>query len=259
MKSQKTGTAGRFPEIFNLYSTKNLAKLTMVPDHPGILEQYESFLESLTLYPQLYKIKTVEMDLKGYLNPSHLLNELYFNQQKWLTFEQFFTHYLALFRNELEENLSKTSASDWEEGLRARLYRTQFGFLTEYHAYFLASEMFGQANVFRETSIDVVGVDFQIILDTQKFNIHIFVDTPRSWKYRKYKSNYKNVEHLSGLHVNLPYSLQPGKIHSLRFLKNGFGVYTKEYLNYFAAEARSGRVLNNNISRVSEKGFVYSE
>ncbi|HRP17355.1 MAG TPA: hypothetical protein PL128_05105, partial [Ginsengibacter sp.] len=86
----------------------------MVPDHPGILEQYESFLESLTLYPQLYKTKTVEMDLKGYLNPSHLLNELYFNQQKWLTFEQFFTHYLALFRKELEGNLSKTSAPDLE-------------------------------------------------------------------------------------------------------------------------------------------------
>lgn len=226
---------------------------------PGILEEYEAFLESLVLHPELHKTKTVEMDLKGQLNPSHLLNELYFNQNKWLGFEAFHNHYTALFKDELESVFSKTFSPDLEEGLRARLYRTQFGFLTEYHAYFLACEMFDPENVSRDTSLDVTGVDFRIRLDNKIYNIHIFVDTPRSWKYRKYKSDNKNVERAEGTYVNLPYSLKEGKIHSLHFLKNEFGIYTRKYFDYFAAEARAGRIQNNNIKGVTEKGFVYSD
>ena len=47
----------------------------------GALQEYESFLESLQLYPELFKKKTVEMDLKGALNPSYLLDDYFFKQK----------------------------------------------------------------------------------------------------------------------------------------------------------------------------------
>jgi hypothetical protein len=76
---------------------------------------------------------------------------------------------------------------------------------------------FGESNVSRSTELDLAGVDFEIILMDKVYNIHIFVDSPRAWEYRNYKSQYKQVNSRPGIHVNLPYSLQSGKFNSLRF------------------------------------------
>ncbi len=138
------------------------------------------------------------------------------------------------------------------------MYRTQFGFLTEYHAYFLCVCLFGDGNVSRSTELDLAGVDFEIRLMDNIYNIHIFVDSPRAWEYRNYKSQYKQVNSRPGIHVNLPYSLQSGRFNALRFLKNKFGVYTEKYLRYFENEAKAGRIKNNNISGTGVHGFIYS-
>ena len=61
-----------------------------------ILQQYESFLSSLTLHPSLSTIKSIEMDLKGELNPSYHLDKLFFQEKKWLSFEQFYYYYFCL-------------------------------------------------------------------------------------------------------------------------------------------------------------------
>jgi hypothetical protein len=106
--------------------------------------------------------------------------------------------------------------------------------------------------------MDIAGVDFQVKLDNNLYNIHIFVDTPRAWSFRNYKSQYKQVNKLPGIHVNLPYSLQAGKFNSLRFLKNRFGVYTENYMRYFESETRNGRIKNNNISGTTATGFIYT-
>lgn len=134
----------------------------------------------------------------------------------------------------------------------------QFGFLTEYHAYFLCVCLFGDGNVSRSTELDLAGVDFEIRLMDNIYNIHIFVDSPRAWEYRNYKSQYKQVNSRPGIHVNLPYSLQSGRFNALRFLKNKFGVYTEKYLRYFENEAKAGRIKNNNISGTGVHGFIYS-
>lgn len=222
------------------------------------VKEYEAFLESLQLFPELFKIKTVEMDLKGILNPSYMLDELFFRQKKWLSFTGFYDNYLSRHREELKKQFGFTSDEIFEQGLRARLYRTQFGFLTEYHAFFLAGALFGKDNVIRGTELDLAGVDFQVRLDNQLYNIHIFVDSPRAWEYRNFKSQYKQVNSWPGVHVNLPYSLQAGRFNSLRFLKNRFGVYTESYFRFFENEVAAGRIKNNNISGTSAGGFIYS-
>jgi len=222
------------------------------------LEKFESFLGNLVLHPDLFKIKNVEMDLKGNLNPSNLLHELYFVKEKWLSFQEFFDHYFALFKDRIKNQFSFSSHESFSDGLRARLYRTQFGFLTEYHAFLLSSILFTKENVYRNPILDQQGVDFQIKYCGNLFNIHIFVDTQRAWHFRNYKSAFKNVEKTKGIHVNLPYSLKEGRFNSLRFLKNGFGVYTEEYFEHFKSEIISGKIKNNNITGTNENGFIYS-
>lgn len=224
----------------------------------GTLLEYESFLESLQLFPQLFKVKSVEMDLKGELNPSYLLDDLFFKQKKWLSFSEFNDYYFERYKDAIKQQFSYPDYQHFAEGLKARLYRTQFGFLTEYHAFFLASVLFGEENVRRGTQLDLAGVDFEIRLEQLVYNMHIFVDSPRAWAFRNYKSKFKQVNSLPGIHVNLPYSLKDGRINSLRFLKNRFGVYTENYLRYFEQEAKAGRIKNNNISGTTAQGFIYS-
>ena len=100
--------------------------------------KYEDFLRTLVLYPSLWKVKNVEMDLKGNLNPSNELDDLFFNQNKWVGFQEFFSYYLNKHREKLIELCGEGSRDEFKLGLRARLYRTQFSILTEYHAYFVA-------------------------------------------------------------------------------------------------------------------------
>lgn len=222
------------------------------------LDKYESFLSSLVLEPELFKIKTVEMDLKGDLNPTDELNTLFFKEKNWLGFQDFFNYYLKKHIEELKKMRGQNDLEEFKNGLRARLYRTQFGFLTEYHAFFVAKLVFGDCNVTRNPALDKAGVDFQIFYMDKKFNIHIFVDTERGWYYRNFKSKFKSVEKEEGIHVNLPYSLKENYIHSLRFLPNGFGVYTEDYLKYLKKEIESGKIKNNNIVSVGQNGFKYS-
>lgn len=222
-----------------------------------LLQRYEAFLQSLRLFPALFKIKSVEMDLTGELNPSAHLDRLFFEEERWLDFESFHQYYFARFGPQLKA-LCGAAGGGLEEGVKARLYRTQFGFLTEYHAYHLACSLFGNDQVKRSVAIDLAGVDFQILLHQNLFNIHIFVDSQRAWEYRRYKSLHKNGNHLPGTHVNLPYSLKKGQFNSLRFLPNGFGVYTSEYFKHLEKEILAGRIKNNNINGTTATGFIYT-
>jgi hypothetical protein len=222
------------------------------------LAAYENYLAHLVPQPQLRAIKDVEMDLRGVLNPSTLLHELYFEQYNWLSFDEFFELYSAHFEQQLAQQFHIDNWQQFGQGLRARLYRTQFGFLTEYHAYFLAKDFFGEDKVYRSTALDKKGVDFQIKVEQQVYNMHIFVDTLRAWEFRNFKSKNKQVDSQEGIHVNLPYSLAEGRFNSLYYLPNRFGIYTKKYLEYFKQEIMAKRILHNNIIGTTASGFVYS-
>jgi hypothetical protein len=223
------------------------------------LETYEQYLAQLIPQPpELRAIRDVEMDLKGSLNPSTLLHQLYFEQYNWLSFQEFFELYTTLFEQQLAANFNITDWTQFGNGLQARLYRTQFGFLTEYHAYYLAMHIFGITNVFRSTLLDKKGVDFQINYMNALYNIHIFVDTPRAWAFRNIKSTTKSVDSEHGIHVNLPYSLAENRFNSLRYLPNRFGVYTAAYFQYLKEEMGNGRIVHNNIVGTTPLGFVYN-
>lgn len=221
------------------------------------LRTFLEFLSSLRMNPQLARTKSVEMDLKGSLNPSSLLDRLFFQEHRWLDFEEF----NILYWQQNKDRLLTTFPNIPEElllpGLKARLYRTQCGILTEYQAFLAAQVVFGEENVSRSLAMDRLGVDFSIRTEGQVYHIHIFVDSPRAWHYRRIKSAQKKVDRLEGIHVNLPYALQPGRINSLHMLPNGFGVYTPAYLRYLQGEITSGRLRQFRVEGVGREGFVY--
>lgn len=204
------------------------------------LEDFERFLESLQLNSEFSKVKTIEMDLRGDLNPMRDLSNLLFIHNKLFNFKEFFDFYLKKHETQLRMLSRGYDFELFKIGLRARLYRTQIGLLTEYHAYLLAIKIFGEPNVKRNAYLDNLGVDFQIILNKIVYNIHIFVDTPRAWKFRNYKAKYKQVDSLKGTHVDFPYSLEQNKINSLRFLRNHFGVYTESYFMHLKHNLLNG-------------------
>jgi hypothetical protein len=222
-----------------------------------MLRAYLEFLCSLRLNPHLAQIKSFEADLKGALNPSKLLNELFFVQNRWLNFDAFFNLYWKKHQALLKDKFSALNEQELLRGLRARLYRTQCGILTEYQAFLGAQAIFGNENVHRSIELDQTGVDFSITHQESYYHIHIFVDTQRAWHYRKYKSAYKQVESAEGIHVDLPYSLKNDRINSLYYLPNGFGVYTPAYLRYLQQEIYSGNLLRFSVNGVNEQGFIY--
>jgi hypothetical protein len=217
------------------------------------IKAYQEFLASLRLDNSLFRVKTFEQDLKGELNPSGLLDELFFEQQRWLNFEAFYSLYL-----EKHEKALKAFSNFSEQGLRARLYRTQFGILTEYHAFWACKCIFGEKAVQRDARWDSAGVDFRITHQGITYNIHIFVDTPRAWEYRKFKTAHKNVEKMEGIHLNLPYALKQNRFNSLHFLPNGFGIYTSRYLLYVKKEMESGTFTQKKVVGTSPQGFIYT-
>jgi hypothetical protein len=222
------------------------------------LTEIEHFLASLVLKPQLAAIKTLEVDLKGYLNPTIWLDRAFFTENRLLDFAQFLEYYLHHTEKALRKRFAEREWDEVLQGLEARLYRTQFGMLTEYHAYFLCRVFFGSQNVRRSADLDKKGVDFQILFQQQTYNIHIFVDTQRAWAYRQYKSQHKEGNSVEGIHVNLPYSLlRQQRFNALHFLPNGFGIYSNSYLAYFRSEMQAGRIRNNNIIGTNPDGFIY--
>ena len=224
---------------------------------PIILSEFEDFLGSLVLFPELSRVKSLEMDLYGALNPSGLLDRLFFESRHWMGFEEFFDRYLQQNAEQIKCRFGFKNAGDFVEGLRARLYRTQFGFLTEYHAYLLCCSFFGAENVNRSVALDKAGVDFQICVDNTLYNIHIFVDSPRAWEFRRIKSQQKSVDKIPGIHVNLPYSRDANRINSVRYLPNGFGIYARDYLEYLNKEIKSERLKKFPVIGTSSSGFIY--
>lgn len=203
----------------------------------------------VTVDPTLKRYKKFEVDLRGELNPTGLLEKLFWYDKQWLDFADFASLYWQAYEPLLRLRFPKIFASLGDAAythLRARLYRTQFGFLTEYHAVILLASVFSPRGytVWRGSALDRVGVDCQIMEpeSERRYNIHIFVDSERAWYYREQKRTGKASDKVVGEHIDFPYTLEQGYVHSLRMLKNGFGVYTEEYARRLLEHIERGTV-----------------
>jgi hypothetical protein len=88
--------------------------------------------------------------------------------------------------------------------------------------------------------------------------LHIFVDSPRAWKFRREKRLRKSSNQESGVHIDFPYQVRRGCIHSLRLLSNGFGVYRREYVEHLKGKILSGECRGVQAERVDcKRGLIF--
>lgn len=222
------------------------------------INKLEKFLKTLKLNKKLQGVHTVEMDLNYELNPMNDFDDLFYKQGKYLTYDEFFEYYVRKHGDLIKKTFKNWETKEFSIGLEARLYRTLSGLLTEYHAFLVAQKVFGEKNVIRDPIADKMGVDFVIKYKKKVYNIHIFIDSEQSWKFRLFKSHNKRAEQLDGFHVNFPYTLTSGRFNSVKQFDNGFGAYTYKYVKFLQKKMDEGKILNNNIIGTGITDFLYS-
>lgn len=129
--------------------------------------KFEKFLQSVDLigYREKYRpIKLVEMDLPKDIQAIAMLYQVYWNQKKFLNYDDFYKEYLNKYKVEIEAFRQKiTMCKDcFYRGLPARIYRTWASIITQIHAGYVAESIFGDNTVNMSAELDHQGADFQV-------------------------------------------------------------------------------------------------
>ena len=109
-------------------------------------------------------IKIVEMNLPKKIQAIELLYRVYWDEKKFIDFEEFY----AIYEKEKEEELldfqKKTGmcVQCFSKGIRARTYRTWAGLITQIHAGYVAEQVFGSGTVKMSEELDHQDADIQI-------------------------------------------------------------------------------------------------
>ena len=132
-----------------------------------LVQKFDSFLQSVDLksYRDKYRpIKIVEMDLPKEVQAINMLYKVYWDQKKFLSFEDFYKEYLSLQKTEIESFRQKITMCKncFYRGLPARIYRTWASIITQIHAGYVAESVFGEGTVAMSGELDYQGVDFQV-------------------------------------------------------------------------------------------------
>lgn len=132
-----------------------------------LVQKFDNFLQSVDLksYRDKYRpIKIVEMDLPKEVQAINMLYKVYWDQKKFLSFEDFYKEYLSSQKTEIESFRQKiTMCKDcFYRGLPARIYRTWASIITQIHAGYVAESVFGEGTVSMSGDLDHQGADFQV-------------------------------------------------------------------------------------------------
>lgn len=132
-----------------------------------LLNKYDKFLQSVDLigYREKYRpIKLVEMDLPKDIQAIAMLYQVYWDQKKFLNYDDFYNEYLNKYKVEIEAFRQRiTMCKDcFYRGLPARIYRTWASIITQIHAGYVAESVFGDGTVAMSAELDHQGADFQV-------------------------------------------------------------------------------------------------
>ena len=132
-----------------------------------LVQKFDNFLQSVDLksYRDMYRpIKIVEMDLPKDVQAIDALYKVYWDQKKFLSFEDFYKEYLNSQKTEIESFRQKITMCEdcFYRGLPARIYRTWASIITQIHAGYVAESVFGEGTVTMSGELDHQGADFQV-------------------------------------------------------------------------------------------------
>ncbi|WP_420595562.1 hypothetical protein [Deinococcus sp.] len=234
-----------------------------MPSSQDALTMLERSLAAFELDSTWRDLHLIEFDLNGVLNPSLMLDKLFFETGVLPGFSAFSDryidlHFLEVKRRyvrliELEESGKEdelrrlmsdyayqhfraalnNGASDEELklSLQARLYRTLAGIYTEYHAYHLCAKLLGRENVKRSAALDARGVDFVLTTDQGAANIHVIRHSAPALVALSGKITSKKATAAAGIHIVLPYGIHGKLPESTRRIGQGFHVFRESYLS----------------------------
>lgn len=143
-----------------------------------LLEKLEKFLQSVDLnaYREKYRpIKIVEMDLPKEIQAIGMLYKIYWDQKKFLSFEDFYQEYLDIHKKDIEAFRQKVTMCKncFYRGLPARIYRTWASIITQIHAGYVAESVFGDGTVAMSAELDRQGADFQVVYREKTLNYQV--------------------------------------------------------------------------------------
>ena len=213
------------------------------------LEKFDKFLQTVPLkdYRKKYStIKIVEMDLPKDIQAIELLYKVYWEEKKFITFEEFYKRYAKEKGDLLEKFRQKTTMCKdcFYRGIEARIYRTWVGLITQIHGGYVAESVFGKGTVSMSRELDSLGVDIRVEYKNRILNYQVKKTSfsgvmSRVPLPRKKKNDGENID----IKYEVPTCLSDTKTKKgefrlpyLRFLKdkrtkafnNGFVVFTPE-------------------------------
>lgn len=215
----------------------------------GKLREFTEFLKTVPLkeYRKEYApIKIVEMDLPKDIQAIILLYRVYWEERNFLSFEEFYERYFEEKKELLETFRIKTTMCEdcFYRGIKARIYRTWAGLITQIHAGYVAESVFGEGSVDMSREMDSLGADIRVEYKGNFLNYQVKKTSFSGVMSRRPLPRKKK---LKGENIDIKYEVPPClsdpktskgeyRVPYLRFVEdkrteafdNGFVVFTKE-------------------------------
>jgi len=177
-----------------------------------LVQKFDNFLQSVDLksYRDMYRpIKIVEMDMPKDVQAIKMLYKVYWDQKRFLSFEDFYQEYLNSQKTEVESFRKRTTMCEdcFYRGLPARIYRTWASIITQIHAGYVAESVFGEGTVAMSEELDHQGADFQVVYKNKILNYQVKKKS-FSGEVRRGKGGVKNK--IEGEFIDINYEVPSG-------------------------------------------------
>lgn len=177
-----------------------------------LVQKFDNFLQSVDLksYRDMYRpIKIVEMDMPKDVQAIKMLYKVYWDQKRFLSFEDFYQEYLNSQKTEVESFRKRTTMCEdcFYRGLPARIYRTWASIVTQIHAGYVAESVFGEGTVAMSEELDHQGADFQVLYKNKILNYQVKKKS-FSGEVRRGKGGVKNK--IEGEFIDINYEVPSG-------------------------------------------------
>lgn len=172
------------------------------------LEKLENFLKTVNLQNcrrRFLPIKIVEMDMPKEIQALNLLYKVYWDEKRFIPFEEFYSEYARAYRRFLREFQIKTQMClrCFRKGLPARIYRTWASIITQIHAGYVAESVFGVGCVSMSEELDHNGADFRIEYRGHMINYQVKKETFS----REVRAEKKTKKLLPGEFIQITYKV----------------------------------------------------
>ena len=208
------------------------------------LEKFDKFLKTVDLkdYRKKYShIKIVEMDLSKDIQAIKLLYKVYWDEKKFISFDEFYDRYLKEKKKQVEKFRIKSTMCKncFSRGLKARIYRTWAGLITQIHAGYVAESVFGKGTVLMSEELDHYGADIRVEYKGRFLNYQVKKTSFSGVMSRKPLPRKKRIE---GENIDIKYEVPA----CLSDPKTKKGEFRLPYL----------RFLEDKRTKAFENGFV---